>query len=325
MEFRPLGRTGVRISQLCFGTMTFGAESDEATSADLYHRCRDVGINFFDTADAYAKGRSEEILGRLMAGERDDLVIASKFANPIRSGDVNAQGASRRHIVQAVEASLHRLGTDRIDLYYVHHPDPRTPLEETLRALDDLVRQGKILYPAISNHPAWQVAKALGISAREELARFEAIQPMYSLLKRKAELELLPLAESEGLAVFPYSPGAAGLLTGKYAGGNIPEQSRLTTKPKYKQRYADDWMPDAVDAFLARAKARGVHPVTLAIAWVASHPGVTAPIVGARNLEQLEPALASVDLVLTPAEREELSTLVPHPGSPTDRTEEVGG
>jgi len=324
MEYRLLGRTGVRVSQLCFGTMTFGAEADETMSAQLYHRCREAGINCFDTANGYAQGRSEEILGRLMANERDELVIATKFANSTRADDPNARGGSRRHIMQAVEESLRRLGTDRIDLYYIHHPDPHSPLEETLRALDDLVHQGKVLYPAISNHSAWETAKALGISAREGLARFEAMQPMYSLLKRKAELELLPLARHEGLAVLPYSPGAAGLLTGKYAGGKVPEQSRLTTKPRYQERYGEDWIPTAVEGFLAQARERGVHPVSLAVAWVAAHPAVTAPIVGARNLEQLEPALASLSIELDSAGYETLARLAPHPGSPTDRNEELG-
>ncbi|MGH7267189.1 MAG: aldo/keto reductase, partial [Candidatus Rokuibacteriota bacterium] len=284
MEHRRLGRAGVKVSRLCFGTMSFGGDADDATSAALFARCRDAGINFFDTADTYTGGRSEEILGRLMAGGRDELIVATKFASPIRAGDVNARGGSRRHILQAVEASLRRLRTDRIDLYYAHFPDPETPLEETVRALDDLVRQGKVLYLGVSNFPAWQIATALGVAAREGLARFECVQPMYSLLKRQAEVELLPLAEYAGLAVCPYNAMAGGLLSGKYAGDGRPAGGRLLDNPRYRARYAEPWMPGAVDRFVAYARAHGHHPVSLAVAWVAAHPAVTAPLVGARTV-----------------------------------------
>ena len=196
MEYRTLGRTGVQVSRLCFGTMSFGGDADEATSAAMFRRCRDAGINFFDCADVYQAGRSEEILGRAMAGERDELVITTKVHFPM-GPDVNQRGLSRRHIMQAVAGSLRRLATDRIDLYFVHGFDALTPIDETLRALDDLVQQGKVLYLGVSNWAAWQIAKALGISARHDLARFECIQPMYSLVKRQAEVEILPLALSE--------------------------------------------------------------------------------------------------------------------------------
>ena len=188
MEYRTLGRTGVKVSQLCFGTMSFGGDADEATAAQMFNRTRDAGINFYDTADMYSKGGSEEILGRLIAGCRDDIVLTSKCFNPIRD-EINASGLSRRYIMQAVEASLKRLNTDRIDLYFCHMFDDDTPIDETLRALDDLVRQGKILYVGVSNWAAWQVAKAQGIAARDGLARIECLQPMYSLTKRAAEIE----------------------------------------------------------------------------------------------------------------------------------------
>jgi aryl-alcohol dehydrogenase-like predicted oxidoreductase len=204
-----LGRTGCQVSQLGFGTMSFGGDADERTSAALFRRCRDAGINLFDCADVYQDGRAEEILGRLMRGQRDELVITSKAYFPT-GPDVNARGASRRHLVSAVEASLQRLDTDRIDLYFIHRFDRHTPLEETLRALDDLVRAGKILYPAASNFAAWQVAKAIGISARHGWARFECIQPMYNLVKRQAEVEILPLAASEEIGVVSYSPLRSG-------------------------------------------------------------------------------------------------------------------
>jgi aryl-alcohol dehydrogenase-like predicted oxidoreductase len=185
MEYRVLGRTGVKVSRLCFGTMSFGGDADEETSAAMFHRGREVGINFFDCANVYSAGRAEEILGKLIADCRDELVLTTKVG--VTTGeDVNASGLSRRHIALAVEDSLRRLGTDRIDIYFVHKFDADTPFEETLRALDDLVRQGKILYPGVSNWAAWQITKALGISAREGLARFECIQPMYNLARLRS-------------------------------------------------------------------------------------------------------------------------------------------
>jgi aryl-alcohol dehydrogenase-like predicted oxidoreductase len=324
MEHRQLGRTGVKVSGLCFGTMTFGGDADERASAALFARCREAGVNFFDTADAYTSGRSEEILGRLMADCRDELVVATKFSSPMRAGDVNARGGSRRHIRQAVEGSLRRLRTDRIDLYYVHFPDPASPLEETLRGLDDLVRHGKVLYLGISNFPAWQVATALGISAREGLARFEAVQPMYSLLKRQAEVELLPLAQYAGLAACPYNAIAGGLLSGKYAGTRVT-QGRLLNNPRYQARYEQAWIPAAVERFVAYARAHGHHPVSLAVAWAAAHPAVTAPLVGARTVAQLDDSLRSVDIHLAPGQWAEIAALVPHPGVATDRTEQLAG
>jgi aryl-alcohol dehydrogenase-like predicted oxidoreductase len=324
MKYRILGRSGVKVSPLCFGTMTFGGDADETTSAALFARCRDAGINFFDTADAYAYGRSEEILGRLMKDCRDELVVASKFSSSTRKGDVNAGGGTRRHIREAVEGSLRRLGTDRIDLYYVHFPDPDTPIEETLRALDDLVHQGKVLYLGISNFPAWQVATALGISAREGLARFECVQPMYSLVKRQAEVELLPLAQHADLGVCPYNAIGGGVLSGKYAGED-PREGRLRDNPRYRARYSQEWLPDAVARFVAYARAHGYHPVSLAVAWVSAHPAVTAPLVGARTVPQLEDSLRSLDIRLTPEQWAEIAALVPHPGVATDRTESLAG
>ena len=205
MNYKILGNTGVKVSPLCFGTMSFGGDADTETSAAMFHRCRQAGINFFDCADVYAGGRSEEILGKLIVDCRDELVITSKFFGPT-GPDVNARGASRLHIRQAVENSLRRLGTDHIDVYFIHQFDSSTPLEDTLRSLENLVRQGKILYPAASNFAAWQVAKALGISNYHSWTRLEVIQPMYNLVKRQAEVEILPMAEIENLAVISYSP-----------------------------------------------------------------------------------------------------------------------
>ena len=322
MDHRPLGRTGVRVSSLCFGTMSFGSTADEAESGRLYAAARDAGIDFFDTADIYAGGRSEEILGRLAAGERDALVIASKVYGRTGSGP-NDVGLSRRHVTRAVEASLRRLGTDRLDVYYVHMFDVRTPIEETLRALDDLVRRGLILYPAVSNWAAWQIATGLGVSYREALARFEVVQPMYNLVKRQAEVEILPLAGAEGLAVAPYSPLGGGLLTGKYAGGARPEHGRLVDTDRYATRYGHPDYPGIVDRFLDVAKREAVHPATLAVAWVRSHPNVTAPIIGARSVEQLGPSLAAASFEMSDDLRDEVTSLTPELPPAHDRREEA--
>ena len=324
MELRPLGQTGVLVSQLCFGTMSFGAIADEETSAAMFRRCRDAGITFFDCANVYANGRSEEILGKLIAGCRDEIVLTSKVGFPTGS-DPNAQGLSRRHIVQAVEHSLRRLGTDRLDVYFVHRFDPRTPMEETLRALDDLVRQGKILYPAVSNWAAWQIAKALGISTCRGLAPFACIQPMYNLAKRQAEVEILPLAQAEGLGVIPYSPLGGGLLTGKYGTKEKPDQGRLVENEMYVKRYGDPAYFEIAERFAAHAEERGVRPASLAVAWVMAHPAVTAPIIGARNEEQLGESLGALEIDMTPEWRAEISALSIEPPPATDRREEQQG
>ncbi len=321
MEYRNLGRTGVKVSDLCFGVMSFGGDADREMSAAMYGRCRDAGINFFDCANVYGRGRSEEILGELMAGERDELVITSKVGSPMRDA-VNGQGLTRRHILREVEDSLRRLQTDRIDLYFVHRFDDDTPIEETVRALDDLVRAGKILYPAVSNWAAWQIAKALGISAKEDLAAFACIQPMYNLTKRMAEVEILPLAESEGLGVIPYSPLGGGLLTGKYTRENRPAEGRLVENAMYGKRYGEEMYYDVAERFTEFAAGIGVHPATLAVAWVAAHPAVTAPIIGARNLEQLAGSLDAVNVDMTPALWSEIAALSYDPGVATDRSEE---
>ncbi|NLS77963.1 MAG: aldo/keto reductase [Chloroflexi bacterium] len=321
MKYRLLGKTGVKVSQLCFGTMSFGGDADEATSAAMFKRCRDAGINFFDCANVYQRGRAEEILGKLMAGCRNDLVITTKVHGAM-SGDLNAKGNTRRNILREVEASLKRLGTDRIDVYFIHQVDPDTPLEETLGALDDLVAQGKVLYPALSNHPAWMIAKALGISALKGWARPEVLQPMYNLVKRQAEVEILPLAQAEQLGVITYSPLGGGLLTGKYGVGRRPEQGRIISNPMYASRYGAEYVYQVADDFAAFAKNRGYHPVSLAVAWVGSHPGVTAPIIGARNLDQLEPSLKSVEIAMTAELRAEVAALSPAPAPATDRSEE---
>jgi aryl-alcohol dehydrogenase-like predicted oxidoreductase len=300
--------------------MTFGWGADLKTSAAIFHRCQEAGINFFDCANVYAGGRSEEILGALIADCRDEIVLTTKFYGGMGEG-INARGASRYHIRQAVEASLRRLSTDHIDVYFIHHFPAEVPLEGVLRSLDDLVRDGKILYPAASNFAAWQVAKSLGISAARGWSRFEVLQPMYNLVKRQAEVEILPLAQSENLGVIPYSPLGGGLLTGKYAPGQKPDKGRLTDNPTYQKRYGQDWVYEVAGAFTQFAREHGYEPAALAVAWAAAHPGVTAPIIGARNLEQLEGSLKSLEIEMTPELRAEISTLSPEPPPATDRWE----
>jgi aryl-alcohol dehydrogenase-like predicted oxidoreductase len=318
MDFRSLGGTGVRVSRLCFGTMSFGGDADQAMSARMYRACREAGINFFDSADQYNQGRSEEILGELMRGHRDELVIATKSFNPTGE-DVNARGNSRRHITRAIERSLKRLQTDRVEILYLHQQDALTPLEESMRALEDLVRAGKLLYPALSNHAAWQAQAALDVQERHGWARLQAVQPMYNLVKRQAEVEILPMAQANGIAVFPYSPGAAGLLSGKY----LEKQSgRLVTNKMYEARYGEPWMHEVAVKFVELCRQRGLHPVSVAVAWVAAHPAVTAPIIGARNLEQLQASLHSVKIEISPALRAEIAALSRTPPPATDRSEE---
>ena len=321
MKYVPLGNTGTKVSQLCFGTMSFGGDADEATSAAMFKACRDAGINFFDCANVYQRGVSETILGKLMKGQRDELVITTKVNGPM-SSDVNARGNNRRQIMLMVEDSLRRLDTDRIDVYFLHQIDPDTPLEDSMRALDDLVSQGKVLYPALSNHAAWQVEKALGISALRGWAPIRVLQPMYNLVKRQAEVEILPMAQAEKLGVISYSPLGGGLLTGKYGVGRRPESGRIVQNPMYASRYGQEWVYQVADDFAAFAKARGYNPVSLAVAWVGAHPAITAPIIGARNLGQLEGSLAAADVDMTPELRAEISALSPTPPPATDRSEE---
>jgi aryl-alcohol dehydrogenase-like predicted oxidoreductase len=319
MKFKPLGRTGVSVSELCFGTMSFGGDADEAVSGQMYRACRDAGINFFDCADQYNKGQAEEILGRLMQGHREDLVITTKCFNPSRD-DVNARGTSRRHVTRAVEASLKRLQTDRVEVLFLHQYDARTPVEESMRALEDLVRSGKVLYPAVSNWSAWQTQRAVDLQERSDWARLQLLQPMYNLVKRQAEVEILPMAEANGIGVIPYSPAAAGLLSGKYSG---QASGRLKSNKMYEARYGEPWMHEVAEKYVAFCRQKGLHPVSTAVAWVGAHPAITAPIIGARNLEQLQDSLGAVKVDMTPALRAEIAALSRTPPPATDRLEEI--
>lgn len=322
MDYRTLGKTGIQVSSLCFGTMSFGGIADEDVSLAMFRRCREVGINFFDCANVYNDGRAEEILGKAIADCRNEVVLTSKVYGAMDRG-INDRGLSRRHMMLAVEDSLRRMKTDRIELYFVHGFDSLTSMEETLRTMDDLQRQGKILYPAVSNWAAWQIAKALGISARESISRFECIQPMYNLAKRQAEVEILPLAESEQVGVISYSPLGGGLLSGKYGANKRPEQGRLIDQDNYSKRYADNIYYETAERFTQYASEQNIHPAALAVAWTMSHPAVTAPIIGARNLEQLEPSLAALKVDMTPERRKEISALSMTPPPATDRSEET--
>lgn len=322
MEQVYVGNTGLSVSRLGFGTMSFGNEANEHDSARLYARCREVGINFFDCADVYSKGRAESILGGFIRSHRDQIVLATKAGFPMGS-DPNARGASRYHVVRACEASLKRLNTDRIDLYYVHRFDAATDLEETLGALERLMQQGKILYAGVSNFAAWQVQRAVSLSEKASLARISCIQPMYNLLKRQAEVELFPMAKFNGLGVFPYSPLGGGLLTGKFVPGHRNEPAaRLATNKAYQVRYAHTQADRVVPEFLTIARELGVHPATLAVAWTMAHPAVTAPLLGARSVEQLEPSLQAANLKLSGEIVQRISALTPAPQPATDRNED---
>ncbi len=322
MEYQVLGKTGVKVSSLCFGTMSFGGIADEKTSAQMFGMCRDAGINFFDCANVYVGGKSEEILGKLIKPCRDEVIITSKVYFKTGEG-INHGGASRYHIIRAVEDSLKRLDTEYIDLYFIHRFDDVTPIEETLRVLNDLVSQGKILYIGASNFAAWQVAKALGISEKNSWSRFECIQPMYNLVKRQAEVELLPMALSEQVGVINYSPLGGGLLTGKYGTTKKPDTGRLLDNKMYQVRYGDEQLYTIAEEFTALANELQVNPVSLAIAWTAHHPAITAPIIGARSAAQLQASLDAVNVQMTEELYARISALSITPPPATDRNEEA--
>lgn len=308
MDYTRLGRSGLKVSRVCLGTMTFGREADEAMSFKLMDRFLDVGGNFIDTANAYSTGASEEIIGRWLQRRsvRDRVVLATKVFGVMGPGP-NDGGLSRLHIQQAVEASLRRLQTDVIDLYQIHRWDAETPIAETLEALNDLVRQGKVRYIGCSNLATWHLARYLHTAEQHNWTRFVSLQPIYNALNRSIELELLPLCADEGLGVISYNPLAGGMLTGKYKRDEtMPTGARLEAFQLYYERYYTSAALDVVDRFVACAQERGVTPAQLALAWVLAEPRVTCPIVGARNLEQLDDTLQGLQLKLMPAERAEI-------------------
>ncbi|HEY64661.1 MAG TPA: aldo/keto reductase [Caldilineae bacterium] len=300
MEYRFLGKTGLKVSELCLGSMTFGREADEETSWRILDRFVEAGGNFIDTADVYSQGVSEEIVGRWMKDKRrEDLIIATKVRFPMGDGP-NDVGLSRKHILAAVEASLRRLNTDYIDLYQVHAWDDATPLEETLSTLDDLVRSGKVRYIGASNFSGWQLQKAIDISKQMGWEPFRCLQPLYNLLDRSTEWELIPVCINEGVGVIPWSPLRGGWLTGKYRRGmeKPPEGTRVDLAERQGwseswSRYNNERTWRVIDELLAVAEEIGKTPAQVAINWLLRQPGVTAPIIGVRNLEQLEDNLGA--------------------------------
>lgn len=308
MEQRRLGPTGVRVSELCLGTMTFGNEADEATSTAIVDRFLEAGGNFVDTANVYSAGVSEEITGRALGKRRDDVILATKVRFAMGDGP-NDVGVSRRSIRKQVEASLRRLSTEWIDLYQVHCWDARTPLEETISTLDDLVHEGKVRYIGASNFAGWHLAKALGLAALHNWEPFVSLQPEYSLVTRDIERELLPLCVEEHLAVLPWSPLAGGILTGKYRkDAEFPPETRGadTENPITFTYRIDDRTWNIVDAVGKVAAEIGKTPAQVALNWVVNKPGVTAPIIGARNLTQLEDNLGAIGWQLEKPQRDAL-------------------
>ena len=286
--FRNLGKTGTKVSELCLGTMTFGQQVDETTATRIINRAIDLGVNFIDTADVYAQGRSEEIVGKAIKGRRDDIVLATKVRG--RTGqDPNGEGLSRKHIMRNLEASLERLGTDYIDLYQVHRTDPTTPLKETMAALSDLVRSGKVRYIGCSNFPAWQLEKALRISEVNGFEAFATVQPRYNIIDRDIERELLPLCAEEEIGVIPYSPLAGGVLTGKYHPDKpAPEGSRGQLRPAMITRNLNP-RNQAILQELERISSETKMPMSqIGLAWLMANPMITSPIIGASKPEQLE-------------------------------------
>jgi aryl-alcohol dehydrogenase (NADP+) len=310
MKHRSLGRTGLKVSELCLGTMTFGVQCDEAQSFAILDRAAAGGIDFLDTADCYpiplsleTVGRTEEILGRWLEGKRDRFVVATKCFFPMGPGP-NDRGNSRRHILKSVDASLRRLRTDWIDLFQVHAFDPETPLEETLGALDDVVRAGKVRYAGCSNFLAWELGESLAVSERRGLVRFDCIQPRYNLLHRDIETDLLPLCRSRGVGVIVFNPLAGGLLTGKHLPGRTPDPGsrfgdRLgESNVIYRQRYWQQESLEAIQGLKTLFDRRNMSLTTAVVSWVLAQPGVTSAIVGASRPDQLAAALAASDMVL---------------------------
>ncbi len=306
MQYRTLGRTGLKVSEVCLGTMTFGDQVSETDAISITRTALDQGVNFIDTANMYVKGRSEEIVGKAITGRRDDVVLASKVGIEM-SANPNDVGLSRKNIMRAVEDSLRRLDTDYLDIYYAHRPDYTTPIDSTLRAFDDLVRQGKVRYLACSNYRAFQLSKALWLSDVQHLARFDLIQPPYNLLTRDIEYELLPLCVEEGLGVCVYNPLAGGLLTGKHDPSKPPATgTRFATDTMgrmYYDRYWNESNFAAVEQVRAIAAEAGKDMAQMALAWILTNPAVTSIIIGATSMKHVSHNMAATVVTLSADER----------------------
>jgi aryl-alcohol dehydrogenase (NADP+) len=317
-----LGRTGLTLSRLALGTMTFGLQTEEDVARAIMSKAASGGINFFDTADVYplggdlkTAGRTEEIVGRWLKGQRGNFILATKAVGRMGPNSWD-QGASRKHLLDAIDASLRRLQTDYVDLYQLHSDDAATPLDETLAALDTIVRSGRARYVGVSNFLAYRLATALGRAELKGLTRVVSVQPRYSLLFREIERELLPLAEQEGLGVIPYNPLAGGFLSGKHKQGGAPTPgTRFTvgnSAERYQERYWNDRAFATVSKIVGLAAEAGVSPTTLSIAWVMANPVITAPLLGASRPEQLEDSMAAAAYRLEPALKQKLDELTLH-------------
>ncbi len=319
MDHRPLGRSGLQVSPLCLGTMMFGGPADEATSARIVARAREAGLNFIDTADMYTEGRSEEITGRAIRGERCWWILATKVANPTGPGP-NERGLSRRRVIEACEASLRRLGTEWIDIYYLHREDHGTPLEETVRALADLVRAGKVRHVGLSNYRAWRIAEICRLCGEAGIDRPVVCQPYYNIMTRQPEVEVLPACGYYGLGVAPYSPLARGVLTGKYRPGEAPPEDTRAGR-RDRRMMETEWRPESLaiaQRIVEHARARGMTPVQFALRWLLANALVTSPIVGPRTEEQLEAYLAALPATFGREDEALVDSLVPtgHPSTP---------
>lgn len=309
MEYRQLGTSGLRVSVIGLGGNTFGRYADEQQTAAIVRQALESGINMIDTADVYGNGVSEELLGKAIRGHRDELVIATKVGSRMGEGP-NDQGSSRRHIIAGCEASLRRLGVDAIDLYQVHWFDPLTPQEETLSALDDLVRAGKVRYIGCSNYDGWRIVQSLWISDRRNLARFVSVQPEYNLLNRDVEREIIPVCQEYGLGIIPYFPLDAGVLTGKYKPGEpVPENTRGYNNPRFEPRLQRSTL-EKVQRLDAWARESGHTVAELALAWLATRPAVSTIIAGTRRPEQVAANARAADWKLTPEDLAEVDRIL---------------
>ncbi|HID10926.1 MAG TPA: aldo/keto reductase [Candidatus Latescibacteria bacterium] len=319
MEYRQLGRTGVRVSKVCLGAMNFGWRTDEKTSIRIVHKALDAGINFVDTADVYGRGTSEEIVGKALAegGRRDQVVLATKAVARMGEGP-NDWGASRYHLVRACEASLRRLRTDRIDLYYLHIVDLTTPMHEIFETLDILVRQGKVLYVGTSKWPVPLIMEALALSERRGFPRIAAEQPPYNILDRGIENELIWVGMRYGIAIVPWGPLAGGILSGKYKKGQKPPEGSRYEKAGPEDRRLTLEALDAVEKLKTIAEAKGITLPELAHAWLLHRPGITSPIIGPRTPEHLSSALKACEVELTQEEMAQIDQIVPPGGAVSD-------